>query len=98
MICHLEKLFLFIASGTTTNLRKHFRESKEPALQFEWIRLTELETKNSKPNNNSTPIKRIQVDDRSCKSESKLNKLSIFSSPKYARNSDHQNIRHVKLI
>ena len=70
MICHLEKLFLFIASGTTSNLRKHFRESKEPAHQFEWIRLTELETKNSKPNI-TTPIKRIQVDDRTCKSESK---------------------------
>ena len=70
LIYHLEKLFLFIASGTTSNLRKHFRESKEPAHQFEWIRLTELETKNSKPNI-TTPIKRIQVDDRTCKSESK---------------------------
>ena len=82
----------FILLGTTSNLRKHFKDSKQAEHQAEWKRIFEEESKTDKTN--STPIKRLLADHRNCQSESKVNKIGVFSSPKYSRNSDHQNIRY----
>ena len=47
----------FILLGTTSNLRKHFKDSKQAVHQTEWKLILEEETKTDKTQNNSTPIK-----------------------------------------
>ena len=47
----------FILLGTTSNLRKHFKDSKQAVHQTEWKRILEEETKTDKTKNKSTPIK-----------------------------------------
>jgi hypothetical protein len=57
----------------------------------EWERSLALNAKIAHNNNSIlTPIKRLIVDDRLTKSESKLNKMNFFCCAKYNRNSDHQ--------
>ena len=42
---------------TTSNLRKHFKDSKPAVHQAEWKRILEEETKSDKTKNKSTPMK-----------------------------------------
>ena len=68
--------------------------SKDPKHVDEWARFITLQAKADQSNGNLTPIKKFAFKENFSKSETKINKLEVFASPRYSRNSEQQVFRY----